>query len=71
MGRRLSTTYHVTNSLEGLYDTREVTENIKFSNGNKEYVMKIEKVPATVQMQEGMTTRILYLKTCATCRVFT
>ncbi len=58
MGRRLSTTYHVTNSLEGLYDTREVTENIKFSNGNEEYAMKIGKVWAMVQRQEGTTTTI-------------
>ncbi len=54
-----STACHVTNSLEGLYDTREVIENIKFINGNEEYAMKIGKVRATVQTQEGKPTTII------------
>jgi len=50
---------HVTNSLEGLYDIKEVTESLKFSYGEEIYAMKIGKLQATVTTQEGKSTTII------------
>jgi len=44
---------HLMNSLEGLYNIREVTESLKFSYGEETYAMKCGKLQATVTTQEG------------------
>ncbi len=49
---------HVTNSLEGHYNIREVTESLMSTYGKEIYAMKCGKLQATVMTKEGKLIKI-------------